>query len=101
MALDRFVSAEARIQDLAAGFGIGGGRSASWGRGCDGPFWMAESECLAFSDVGNHRRLTWSPDRGLAVLGGETNRTMGATRDGLGRIVSCEWGNRPRDPAGA
>ena len=91
MALDRFVSAEARIQDLAAGFGIGGGRSASWGRGCDGPFWMAESECLAFSDVGNHRRLTWSPDRGLAVLGGETNRTMGATRDGLGRIVSCEW----------
>ena len=89
--LHRLVASDASVRELASGFEIGGGASAGWGRGCDGPIWMAEDDCLSFTDTGNHRRLAWSPGSGLTVFPGDTNRAVGATRDALGRIVSCEW----------
>jgi len=87
--LDGIVADGATVQELPRGWDVGGG-SHLLGRGCDGPVWLPEAGCWAFSDAGHARRLTWAPGQGIRVLQAETGRVLGAALDAEGRLVSCE-----------
>lgn len=85
---------DAQPQAMPGGYDIGGGDTAGWGRGCDGPVWVAELGALAFSDIAHHRRLTWAPGAAPLVLHEATGAAVGAARDPQGRFIACEWETR-------
>src|SRR5580765_5837250 len=91
--IDDLVDETSTVHELPCGWDIGGGEGM-FGKGCDGPLWLAEGQCLAFSDVGHARRLTWSADEGIMVLHTETNKALGTARDAEGLIVACEYTTR-------
>ena len=55
--LERIVSSSQPIEELAVGFGNDNGPA-------EGPLWWKEGGYLLFSDIGNNRRMKWSPDGG-------------------------------------
>ena len=79
----RFVMFNAPLKRLATGF--------DW---AEGPVWFGDQNCLLFSDIPNNRILRWSADTGLSTFRSPASFTNGHTRDGLGRLVSCEHGGR-------
>jgi|GEM_PF-106339 len=87
------IDAAEQVHELPRGWDIGGG-DGLLGKGCDGPLWIPEGNCLAFSDAGHSRRLTWSPSEGVMVLHPDTSKAHGTARDVEGRIVSCEFSTR-------
>src|SRR5262245_35417154 len=88
-ALDDIMAPGEAVRELPRGWDIGGGSHLD-NTGCDGPVWLPDARCLAFSDAGHSRRLTWAPHEGVRVLQEATNKMLGAALDIEGRIISCE-----------
>ncbi len=78
-----YVMFNAPLKKLATGF--------DW---AEGPVWMGDAGCLLFSDIPNNKILRWTPEVGISVYRQPSNYSNGHTRDGVGRLVSCEHGTR-------
>ena len=85
--LDRLLSADQDIQELADGFGGGNGPA-------EGPLWWSDGGYLLFSDIHNNRRMKWHPDEGVSLFQQPTNHANGLTRDLKGRLLACEHSAR-------
>ena len=81
--LTRIVDLNQKIEELASGFG--GERGPA-----EGPVWWQEGGYLLFSDIGNNRRMKWTPGEGVTLVQEPTNEANGLTRDRQGRLVACE-----------
>lgn len=95
--LDAVIAPGTEIEELGSGGvfdDLGGGPHSLFARSLEGTVWDSASGHLFFSDIGNDRRLTWTPDDGFAVLHPHTNHTNGATLDQAGAIVSAEHSTR-------
>jgi gluconolactonase len=79
----RFVMFNAPLKRLATGF--------DW---VEGPVWFGDADCLLFSDIPNNRILRWTAESGITTYRAPSNYANGHTRDGQGRLVSCEHGGR-------
>ena len=86
-ALERIVSEDQGIEELATGFGGDMGRAES-------PVWWTEGGYLLFSDISNNRCMKWTPGEGISVFHEPTHRANGLTRDRQGRLVACEHNAR-------
>jgi gluconolactonase len=86
-ALTRIVSQSQQLEELASAFGNDQGPA-------EGPLWWQERGNLLFSDIGNNRRMQWTPGQGVTVVQEATNGANGLTRDRQGRLVACEGGAR-------
>jgi gluconolactonase len=82
-AFGAYVLGNAPVKRLATGF--------DW---VEGPVWFGDANCLLFSDIPNNRILRWTPDHGISTYRSPSNYTNGHTRDGQGRLISCEHGLR-------
>lgn len=85
--LDAIVASDAPITELGHGYGGDAGPA-------EGPLWWQEGGYLLFNDIGNNRRLRWTPADGVALAMEPTNRANGLTRDPSGRLLSCEHETR-------
>jgi gluconolactonase len=56
----------------------------------EGPIWIAEDDCLLFSDIQHNRRCRWDERDGLRVVAEPTSKANGMTRDAEGRLIVCE-----------
>jgi len=81
--LERLVDVQQEIEELARGFGGVTGPA-------EGPVWWQEGGYLVFSDIGNNRRMKWTPGAGVALVQEPTNEANGLTRDLQGRLIACE-----------
>ena len=81
--LEHIVSLDQPVEELAAGFGNDNGPA-------EAPLWWQEGNYLLFSDIGNDRRIKWTPEEGPTVFKQPTNHGNGLTRDPQGRLVVCE-----------
>ena len=81
--LERLVDVRQEIEELASGFGGAAGPA-------EGPVWWQERGYLLFSDIGNNRRMKWTPGVGIALVQEPTNEANGLTRDLQGRLIACE-----------
>ena len=81
--LERLVDARQEIEELARGFGGVTGPA-------EGPVWWQEGGYLVFSDIGNNRRMKWTPGAGVTLVQEPTNEANGLTRDLQGRLIACE-----------
>ncbi|MFQ5928224.1 MAG: SMP-30/gluconolactonase/LRE family protein [Acidobacteriota bacterium] len=92
-ALDDIVSADAKIEKLAGGFGF-----------TEGPVWIHEGYLL-FSDIPNNAIHKWTPEGTVSVFRkpsgydgtedlGSSVGSNGLTLDKEGRLSICEHGNR-------
>ncbi len=82
-AFSRYVLGNASLKQLATGF--------DW---VEGPVWFGDAGCLLFSEIPSNRILRWTPGQGLSTYRAPSNFSNGHTRDGQGRLVSCEHGPR-------
>src|SRR5499427_2571242 len=85
--LDRIISVNEPIKELATGFGGPLGPA-------EGPLWWKEGGYLLFTDIGNNKRMKYTPGQGVTVDLEPTNRANGLTRDQQGRLYSCEHDTR-------
>ncbi len=95
--MDRIVAPDVAVEELGSGGvfdDLGGGPHAKYARSLEGTVWDADAGHLFFSDIGNDRRLTWTPGNGFSVLHPHTNHTNGATFDGDRAILSAEHSGR-------
>jgi len=81
--LERLVDVQQEIEELASGFGGVTGPA-------EGPVWWHEGGYLLFSDIGNNRRMKWTPGAGVTLVQEPTNEANGLTRDLQGRLIACE-----------
>ena len=81
--LEHIVSVDQPVEELATGFGNANGPT-------EGPVWWQEGGYLLFGDIGNDRRIKWTPEEGATVFKQPTNHGNGLTRDPQGRLVVCE-----------
>src|SRR2546422_8869806 len=81
--LERLVDVRHEIEELASGFGGASGPA-------EGPVWWHEGSYLVFSDIGNNRRMKWTPGTGVTLVQQPTNEANGLTRDLQGRLIACE-----------
>jgi gluconolactonase len=81
--LDRIVEVNQSIEELASGFGGDSGPA-------EGPVWWHDGGYLIFSDIGNNRRMKWSPREGCTLFYEPTQEANGLTRDRQGRLIACE-----------
>jgi len=81
--LERLVDVRQAIEELASGFGGASGPA-------EGPVWWHEGSYLVFSDIGNNRRMKWTPGAGVTLVQQPTNEANGLTRDLQGRLIACE-----------
>jgi gluconolactonase len=86
-ALDAIVSASEPVRILGEGYGGDGGPA-------EGPVWWKEGGYLLFSDIGNNRRMKYTPGQGITVFKQGTEHANGLTRDLQGRLVACEGDTR-------
>ncbi|QDZ02266.1 SMP-30/gluconolactonase/LRE family protein [Nitratireductor mangrovi] len=63
-------------------------------RWAEGPVWFSDANQLVWSDIPNQRMLRWLPGAGVSVFREPSNFANGNTRDGQGRLVTCEHGTR-------
>ena len=77
--LDRIVSHDQEIEELGRGYNV-----------AEGPLWHKSGGYLLFSNIGDNRRLKWSPQGSITVHGEGTNGANGLTWDQQGRLVMCE-----------
>lgn len=63
-------------------------------RWAEGPVWFDDLGVLIWSDIPNNRMLRWAPDMGVGVFRADSNFANGNTRDGQGRLITCEHGAR-------
>lgn len=65
------------------------------GRWTEGPVWFGDHGCLIWSDIPNDRMLRWSEATGeVSVFRQPSNNANGNTRDGQGRLITCEHASR-------
>lgn len=84
------------IDPVFATYVLGNAPVKKLATGCDwaeGPVWFGDAGCLLFSDIPNNRILRWSED-GVTTYRQPSNYANGHTRDGQGRLISCEHGTR-------
>jgi len=60
----------------------------------EGPVWFADGQYLLFSDIPNNRILRWVEGGPVTTFRFPSRFANGHTRDGAGRLVSCEHGSR-------
>jgi len=60
----------------------------------EGPVWLADSNCLIWSDIPNNRMLQFVPGLGVTTFRAPSNFVNGNTRDLQGRLLSCSHGAR-------
>lgn len=82
------VAPKSRIEKMAAGF-----------RFVEGPLWLAEENCLLFSDIPANKiyRLTTSEKRGahrVEIFREPSGKSNGLTRDKSGCLLICEHSGR-------
>ncbi len=85
--LERIVSKDRDVEELGSGFGSSAGPA-------EGPLWWKEGGYLLFSDIGQNRRIKYTPREGVTVFQENTNYANGLTRDLQGRLLACEHGTR-------
>lgn len=85
--LDQILSADTEIEELGNGYGGDAGPA-------EGPLWWKEGSYLLFSDIGNDRRMKWTPGEGVGLVQEPTHYANGLTRDVQGRLLACEHGTR-------
>jgi gluconolactonase len=85
--LDAIIDTSQPIRELASGLGGELGPA-------EGPVWWKEGGYLLFSDIGNNRRMKYTPGQGVTVFKESTNHANGLTRDLQGRLVACEQDTR-------
>ena len=83
-------------EELAPGFGNVTGPA-------QGQLWWKEGGYLLFSEIGNNRRMKWTPDGPVTVDEEPTNHANGLTRDVQGRLIACDRSPRVvrREPDGS
>ena len=86
-ALDAIISTSEPVRILGEGYGGDGGPA-------EGPVWWKEGGYLLFSDIGNNRRMKFTPGQGITVFKQGTEHANGLTRDLQGRLVACEGDTR-------
>ena len=70
-------------------------RLATGLRWAEGPVWFGDARHLLVSDIPNDRILKWDEATGcLSDFRRPSGHANGNTRDGQGRLVTCEHGNR-------
>ena len=61
----------------------------------EGPIWIAEDECLLFTDIPGDRILRWRPGQGeVEVYREPSGHANGLTLDHEGSLLACEQGGR-------
>jgi gluconolactonase len=60
----------------------------------EGPVWVADGDCLLFSDIPANRVYRWQEGQGVSVWREPTGNTNGNTLDRQGRLISCEHSGR-------
>ena len=73
----------ARLERIASGFQF-----------TEGPVWIAEERSLLFSDIPANRIVRLNPDCSVEDYRHPSGHSNGLTRDGQGRLIACEHGNR-------
>ena len=95
---DRIIDPETRIANHAWGEffeDLGGGEDYLASCSLEGLLWDSRQQALLFSDIGNSRRMRFTPETGRFCLhNAPTGNTNGATFDRDGNILSCEQGAR-------
>lgn len=81
-ALDQIVSANAKVEKLADGFGF-----------LEGPIWAKEGHLL-FSDIPKNTIHKWEPSGKVSVFRQPSNNANGLFFDPQGRLVMSEHGSR-------
>nr|WP_321986384.1 SMP-30/gluconolactonase/LRE family protein [uncultured Lichenicoccus sp.] len=79
----RYLIHSVRMQRLGDGF-----------RWTEGPVWIADADCLLFSDIPNNRIMRWIEGVGMSVYRQPSRYSNGHTRDREGRLISCLHGSR-------
>jgi gluconolactonase len=70
-------------------------RIATGMRWAEGPVWFGDGRYLLWSDIPNNRMMKWEEETGVvSVFRKPSNFANGNTRDRLGRLVTCEHGER-------
>lgn len=78
-ALREIVGADPALVRLGEGFVAG-----------EGPVWLADEQCLLFSDYRASKRYRWTEPEGITLLAEDTNEGNGQTLDQQGRLCVCE-----------
>lgn len=60
----------------------------------EGPVWLADQQCLIFSDVKGNRMFRWDAQNGVSVFRAESHYANGNALDKQGRLLTCEHGRR-------
>ena len=60
----------------------------------EGPVWFPAHNTLLFSDIPNQRMYRWNKEGGPSVFRAASDFANGNTRDGQGRLVTCQHGTR-------
>ncbi len=64
-------------------------------RWAEGPVWFGDGRYLLWSDIPNNRLMRWCEDNGqVSVFRQPSNYANGNTRDGQGRLLTCEHDTR-------
>jgi gluconolactonase len=80
----KVVPPDAKVEKLAGGMKF-----------IEGPVWSsADGGILVFSDIPADELKKWSKKDGLSTFRKPSHNTNGNTRDGEGRLISCEHGSR-------
>lgn len=83
-AFARYRLASAAVERVATGL-----------RWAEGPVWFGDMGLLLFSDVTNDRIMSWEAQTGrLATFRRPANFANGNTRDGQGRLLTCQHATR-------
>jgi gluconolactonase len=77
------VPAHAQLERLATG--------AAWS---EGPIWIAEENCVLWSDIPNNRLLRWHAQTGMTVWRDNVEFTNGHYREANGALLHCSHGLR-------
>ncbi|HHG0704180.1 TPA: SMP-30/gluconolactonase/LRE family protein [Klebsiella pneumoniae] len=60
----------------------------------EGPIWLAQQQCVIFSDVKGNRMFRWQPNGEVAEWRAASNYANGNACDAWGRLITCEHGRR-------
>ncbi|EBT5359847.1 SMP-30/gluconolactonase/LRE family protein [Salmonella enterica] len=60
----------------------------------EGPVWLAQQQCVIFSDVKGNRMFRWQPDGEVTLWRSASHYANGNASDAGGRLITCEHGRR-------
>lgn len=101
--VDRILIDGEDTNTLGSGFGAPGDPLDVPYMPAEGPVWWEEGGYLLFSDIGQSKRMKWSPGGGIVIDEEPTNEANGLTRDPQGRLIACEHASRQvtrKEPTG-